>query len=317
MDLANCFETHYYLTNSGHQIDAIVRNKCEAELLEILITTAERLNVDVTILKDIPRNGGYREWWRIEATKSEKVLITVALLPFLVQIPNPINTYQSYNEKKQNAKLIEKKIEHFDLLNEGLKIDNELKKKDLDKIVNELNRDSKIIKNKSNFYSHLEKCKYIDKVGFSEIDEEFKPISNEKVVHRKDFHKYIITPENLFPETDDNAIIEITAPNLSAGTVKWRGIYNDIQIKFDMKDKQYLTEVYGQKVSFSKGSKIRCVLQMEREKDEAGEVKIINYSVITVIEKIDGENSYETAQGKSYRKNKAKKNPNIQSKLFD
>jgi hypothetical protein len=316
MDLANRFETHYYLTNSGHQIDAIVRNKCEAELLEILITTAERLNADVTILKDIPRNGGYRESWKINARIGIAGLL-VSILHLYVSVQSSKNTFQSDTEKNQNAILIEKKIEHLDLLNEGLKIDNELKKKDLDKIVNELNRDSKIIKNKSNFYSHLEKCKDIDKVGFSEIDEEFKPISNEKTVHRKDFYKYIITPENLFPETDDNAIIEITAPNLSAGTVKWRGIYNDIQIKFDMKDKQYLTEVYGQKVSFSKGSKIRCVLQMEREKDEAGEVKIINYSVITVIEKIDGENSYETAQGKSYRKNKAKKTPNIQSNLFD
>lgn len=236
MDLANRFETHYYLTNSGHQIDAIVRNKCEAELLEILITTAERLNVDITILKDIPRNGGYRESWKIRTRiVIAGLLIDIVLLAVSVQSLK--NTFQSDTEKNQNAILIEKKIEHLDLLNEGLKIDNELKKKDLDKIVNELNRDSKIIKNKSNFYSHLEKCKDIDKVGFSEIDEEFKPISNEKIVHRKDFYKYIITPENLFPETDDNAIIEITAPNLSAGTVKWRGIYNDIQIKFDMKDK--------------------------------------------------------------------------------
>ena len=54
---------------------------------------------------------------------------------------------------------------------------------------------------------------------------------------------------------------------------------------------------------------------MHRELDEVGEIKITDYAVTTVIEKIDGDHIIETRQGKKYRR--AKKLAESQGDLFN
>jgi hypothetical protein len=82
-----------------------------------------------------------------------------------------------------------------------------------------------------------------------------------------------------------------------------------------MQDSAFRDAVLFENIPFQHGSKIICVLVIHRELDELGEIRITGYSVTTVIEKIDGDTSLETMQGKKYRY--AKKMTEAQADLFN
>ena len=82
-----------------------------------------------------------------------------------------------------------------------------------------------------------------------------------------------------------------------------------------MQDSAFRDAVLLENISFQHGTKIVCVLVMHRELDEIGEIKITDYAVTTVIEKVDGDHAIETIQGKEYRH--AKKLAKSQGNLFN
>ncbi|ENM3825773.1 hypothetical protein AB5A11_003551 [Vibrio cholerae] len=49
MNQADKLEIHYYFNDESHNIDAIVRNKCEAEILAILLEAANILSSNNSI----------------------------------------------------------------------------------------------------------------------------------------------------------------------------------------------------------------------------------------------------------------------------
>jgi hypothetical protein len=63
----------------------------------------------------------------------------------------------------------------------------------------------------------------------------------------------------------EDAQIEIVAPVLSAGDAKWKGIYNDLPISFEMNDQVFKQAVLGKQISFKNGDMIVCVLEIHRE----------------------------------------------------
>jgi hypothetical protein len=71
-----------------------------------------------------------------------------------------------------------------------------------------------------------------------------------------------------------------------------------------MTDAEFKNAVLLEQVAFQHGSCISCVLHVHRKFDEIGEVEIIGYSVVTVIEKTDGGQTHETPQGKKHRAHK-------------
>ena len=58
MTTATKFELHYFLSNDIHSIDAILRNKCEAELLAIVYEAISIMGLDVTIEAEALQEGG-------------------------------------------------------------------------------------------------------------------------------------------------------------------------------------------------------------------------------------------------------------------
>ena len=45
-EMADKLELHYYLNNESHVMDALVRNKCEAELLAIIFDVSDLLGFE-------------------------------------------------------------------------------------------------------------------------------------------------------------------------------------------------------------------------------------------------------------------------------
>lgn len=62
MEVANKFELHYYLNDESHQINAFLRNKCEAELLAIISEISAILDIEVELVATAVKEGGFREF---------------------------------------------------------------------------------------------------------------------------------------------------------------------------------------------------------------------------------------------------------------
>lgn len=72
-------------------------------------------------------------------------------------------------------------------------------------------------------------------------------------------------------------------------------------ISFETQDSAFRDAVLLENIFFQHGTKIACILVTHREPDEIGESKITDYAVTAVIEKIHGDHTNETVQGKKYR----------------
>lgn len=313
MSSANRLELHYYFQDNTHEIDALVRNKCEAELLAIMQEAATLLEVDATLLAEAYREGGFRDIWKLLGKNANNLTVLVLIVQVIIAAIPLLGNENSDLEKELNKLGIEEKKLQIEKLKRELK-NTEQNPEAINQAANVVGSSLKIIKRKSNFYEHLEKYPKVEKVGFSALNDRLAPISDERLVLRSDFPKFVLSTNKLRSEEDDNALIEIISPVLKEGRYRWKGVYKDVPISFEMQDASFRDAVLLHNIPFQHGTKINCVLVMHRELDEIGEIKITGYAVTTVIEKIDGDQSIETPQGSKYRH--AKKLAESQGELF-
>jgi len=300
MEAANKFELHYYLKDGAHQINALIRNKCEAELLAIVTEIATILDVEAELVATAAREGGFRDFWDVIKGNASaiSVVLMVAQLMFTIA-PMLHESEKEELEKELNRLQIEEAKLNVEKLRKEVKDSNPSPEK-AEKISRILSKNLRIIKRKSNFYSMLSERPEIIKIGLAILDSEFSPRFAERQVARHEFRKHILHSNKLRSE-EVEAEIEIVSPVLKEGRYKWKGLYNEQPIGFDMLDLAFRDMVLLDSIPFQHGSSIICVLRIERELDEVGDVRITGYAVTTVIEKVDGNISIETMQGKKYR----------------
>lgn len=302
MGCADKLELHYYFADDSHNIDAVVRNRCEAEILAILIEAADILNIDVSVNSEAFSEGGFREFWRLLGTHGNQITILLAIVSIILsRVPVSDPEIEALEKEIKQLTIEEKKLNI-----QKLKL--ELQEKPVEKIDKTLVRKAasyvdkslKFVKRRSNLYSHLNGYHKVKKVGFNVLSEGFEPIDNERIIERVDFKKFILSSNKLNSEIDDSAMIEIVSPVLKEGRYRWKGIYEEKTITFDMLDAQFKEDVLLEKVAFKHGSTITCVLRIGRELDEVGDVKVTGYAVSTVLEISDGVDVSKTPQGNRY-----------------
>lgn len=296
---ANRLELHYYFNDGSHEIDSLVRNKCEAEILAIIYEASATLGVDAQLVSEAFREGGFRDVWKLINDNSGGIAVILMIVQLAITIAQPFNSEDDELEKELTKLSLEEKKLSIEKLKKELQY-GEVSKEDIAKVSKTISDNLKIIKRKSNFYSHLNKYPKVNKVGIDVLNDDFVSIARELTVKRSDFQKFILKTNKLKSEIDENAAIEIVAPVLKEGRYKWKGIYKDETISFDMRDYVFKDSVIFDNIPFQHGSAIKCVLVIERELDEIGDVKITGYAVTTVLEKIDGDTSVQTTQGKKY-----------------
>ncbi|WP_343817754.1 hypothetical protein [Colwellia asteriadis] len=309
MEAISKLELHYYFNDDSHDIDAITRNKCEAEMLAIVYEVATILDIKTQLVAEIPLEGGFRDKWKALGENSPQlqvILMTVGLLTTI---------YFTYDPESNARK---KELEQLQIQELKLKL-KQLKAKDnIEEIAqitaNKISKNLKIIKRKSNLYTHLNNNSRIEKVSINVLDSSNIPLHKETVINRQVFREFILSTNKLRAEEDDNAQIELISPVLKDGNYKWKGIYKDQTISFNMYDQKFKESIFIDGLNFHAGTSIICVLRIRRELDEIGEVKIKGYSVPTVIEVLNGQSPHETTQGKAHRH--AKSMYDNQSDLF-
>lgn len=313
---ARKFEIHYYLDDGSHSMNAFIKNKCEAEFLEIVKEISKVFDISLTLEAQALEEGGIREIWKVVGNNASQITLVLIIVQILL----------SFIPTKDKELVVIQDEELIALQKEDLRLSIQERKQRIEKAVEEPNEvtikeaaeaadlNYKIIRRKSNFYKSLQTCKKISHAGFSILDESDCKVGEEKIVERQHFSRFILEEDELKPITTDDAVIDIVAPVLTDGRAKWKGIYNGEHISFDMNDLDFKHKVLNKQVSFRNGTQIVCVLTVRNKLNEAGEVTLIGYTVNTVLKFGEIGAIEETSGGRTYKQ--AKKMQENQGTLF-
>lgn len=299
----NTIELHYWFNDDSHTMHTLIFNKCEHEFLGIAKEIAQKLKVDVEIETEPLGEGGLRSWFKFKAQNKDSIKLAVIIYLVTNVLGTPITTtleeltriaIQSVFESEEVKNLKEQK-QIAELKYDIAILETETAK--LSKTI-----DENILKKKrSNYYENISSCNKIEKVSVSIKDGSQANIFLQKVVLRADFPNYIMTSDDIEPDSDENAVIEIISPVLKKGKYKWTGIYNGEVILFTMKSNEFKTLIQTGKVLFKNGSAINCYLIANKKINTEGEVKISGYEVVLVNHYFENEKPVETPEGKHNR----------------
>ena len=301
MEGAEHFGLHYYLQHESHSMDAVVRNKCEREILAVFFEVAKQLNVPVAVETYAYGEGGLKELWKAMGKHNHQLTLVVAVLAVIFSRYPATDSELVALEKEATRLEIEKTRLEIEKLKEDSAEAREHTEQAAEAIACSLQNNGKIAIRRSNYYKLLLDYPKVNSVGYTPRPIDLRP-TPERIVPRQDFPRFILGSDKLPVETDENALIEVFAPVLTEGNYHWRGYYLGKPITFAMLDSQFKDLIIAKKVHFQHGTRLRCVLNVHRKYDELGEVTITGYSVVTVLDQSDTDGDFvETPQGRSYR----------------
>jgi hypothetical protein len=297
----NKIELHYFFDDESHSMNALIRNKCEMNLLGILKEISTVLNARMKVETEAYTEGGLVE--RFVLLSKSEVLRSFAALAFHYILPLEVDIEKAVSEENKNELK-----QRMDKLRRELREreQDEDAKVDMQNFAAIMRSNLKIIKLKSNYYRQLSNCEKVNKLTVQPINAVDALAGKPSIVIRKRFDTHMLVADTLKPETDEKAIIEIVSPVLKTGSYKWKGIYvqNGKMINFAMKDNDFKNQVISESISFKNGTRIECTMESTRKMNEFGETVVTGYSVLTVANKQDGDVTVETPHVKVQRKKK-------------
>ena len=302
-------QLHYFLKDELHSVDAFINNKAEYELLRIFkeVTSILELEGELQFETIAIEEGGIKAFYKLISKKKNKRKIKNALL-YLAGILSVIISDVVSDQIKTDHEYEKLKKEEIRLRIEKLKRDLEDEKtaeQDKTLIIQNLSvfiaETNKVKLFKSNFYSTLLKEEKIEQVSTQRLNENLEPITNENIVPRKDFDKFILHSVDIDPDFRESELIEIVSPVLKKGNMKWKGIYNEKPISFYMRDGEFLTSVINKEISFSNGTSIIADIEFEQKMNEDGDIEIGTISIFNVTDVFEDSKRIETKRKKRNR----------------
>jgi len=250
---------------------------------------ANSIGLNVIIFVEPHAEGGLRDIYNFAVSQKGIGLATwgtllISLLGLVMQIPS-----------KDDRMLSKLSVVKAQLEIEKLQLEiAQLKKDDQEtNIIESIQNNVKIRRQKSNFYSKAIECRKIQKIEISGIEFETERVSSRDTISidRKDFFKFVENDIIIPTETIENAIIEIIAPVLVMSKLQWKGILKGIEnkkIDFKMLDNDFRNDVLRQKITFRHGSHIECALELHKKVDIDGNIIVSKYDVVAVTQFYDG-----------------------------
>ena len=294
---AEKLELHYFFDDESHFMDAFIRNKCEADLLAIAKEVAEQLGIHIELDSEALAEGGLVDFLKVQV-KNHPLLSAVFIGILINVLSNELTTDRELVALQKEAYRLQ--IEKFK--HELQATNTVVAVRSTEMTANAVFENNTIRKRRSNFYSGLMQYQKVSALDWVGVDSKNKQTDKPKSVKRTDFHKFILTSDELEPIVDENATIEIIAPVLKTGKYKWRGIYKGESIPFSMQDDTFKKQVLEGAVSFINGTCIDCVLTIFRKLDECG-LELVSGYTAEVVSKIHNEEaSVVTPQGKKYKR---------------
>lgn len=290
------FKVHYHLRNGSHEMDALVRNRCEAEILGLLREVSRILDVEFKVDVVPPEPGGWEEHILLIGQYQEQIT-------FLRDIVGSIFTmgatalggalfvrHKLKHAKQQTtlndlaiekARLEVKKLAREDDSAEG-KPNGELPIElplTAEEIAAALLGRKKVQLKRSNLYRNLASYTQVEAVGFGNSHQKG---ASERIVERQHFERFIVGPEELEPLVYRNVEIEVVSPVLRAGNHNWRGIFEKKSVSFELGDGEFHRQVLDQEVVFQNGTRLICDLEVHQRENEVGEPEVTKRIVVKV-----------------------------------
>jgi len=299
---SNKFQLRYVFDDESHAMNAIVRNICERELLQIFNEVINVLDLDIDLECDAFTDRGLHASWRFAGEDHAQVtLVLAAIFEYLDKAPS--ENKEELSAQMENLQKDNKQIKAaLKEITDGLKDEKVVTDELVHKVVSLLDQDYKLIYYKSNFFKKVNAYSKVVKINTARLNDDNKVIGTAKTLAKKQFQRFILKSDKLPPNVDEDATIELIAPVLKQGKYQWKGLYNGDVINFEMGDDSFKTSVFNKQIEFYNGSTIQCVLSQTQKMDELGQVKITKSEVITVLEHNVKEGIKETEQGKKFKK---------------
>ena len=296
-------ELHYWLNDGTHTLNAHIFNKCECEFLGIANELSKALRLPVEIEVEPIGEGGIRAWFKFK--KKTKDALKLAVLIFLLTdiLGAPLKTSLECLTQQVLEKIFEdpeiKRLEKEKKVAE-LELDIAKAKAETERLCGEID-ENKIKKKRSNYYETASQSKKIEKISIIATDAGKEFDFNKKDVLAADFKHFVMTSDDVEPDVDETAIIEIISPVLKKGKYPWVGIYNGEVIQFKMKSNEFKGMVLNGQVPFKNGSSITCLLVTNKRIDNEGDIKITGHEVTEVYSFFENDSPIETPEGKRKR----------------
>ena len=290
------FKVHYHIAKGLHQMDAIARNRAEAELLALMRELSGTIGAPFQVETKAREEGGVVELWNLVFQHKEQIAFVMAILgPLLSAAPfYKAKLRQSKQQTVMNELTIQKlKLElaekedaaveraekkQRDGKTDALPLEPPLTPEEVAKAL--LSR-KKIARRRSNYDERLIEDPRIEAVGFAPTHRRAAP---EQVVQRGNFTDFVVARADLEPLVYRDVPIEVVSPVLRSGGLKWRGVFDKKVISFDLEDREFKDRVTAKRVQFQNGTQLRCDLEVLQREDETGDVEIAGYVVSAVHE---------------------------------
>lgn len=245
------------------------------------------MEISIHLETEPTEEGGFKETWKFLGKNSIQITLIISVAATLLS-RFPV----------ENEKLTELQIEN-------LKLDNEIKRKELEKLNIELLQEHQdltdeklkdsinlVVKNykiswrKSNLYRKLNNYAKIDSIEIQRFKNKI-PVGPPRKVLKDSFQKFILKSDDLPNLETENAIIDVISPAIKSGKFRWKGFYNNEIINFEMNHYQFKTHVLRGNVHFSNTFSIKVDMTQIRKIDQEGNVKVTNTIVNRVIATIE------------------------------
>ena len=292
IEKSNGLQLHYYFDDDSHSINSIVRNECEKEILYIIKEISETLGLQLDLETLPTKEGGFKEKWKLLGKNSTQISLIVAIaLGVLSRFPvenEELTTLQIENLKLDNE-IKRKELKKLNL--DQLKEESELDQKIILDSVNIVNKNYKVSWRKSNLYKKLQnypKVEYIDVLRLQDDE----PVGTPRTVQKNQFSMFILRTDDLPKLELERVKIDVATPAIKRN-FRWKGFYNEKIINFLMEDNDFNNKVFNGKMHFSNRYSIEVEMTQERKINNEGDIIVKDSIVHKVFASIDGESRIE------------------------
>lgn len=316
MDYPTKLQLHHYFNDGSHRMDALIRNKAEAEFLAVLHEVADLLDIPFQVETEAVKPGGLVDIWSFLGDSQTQIALLISIFS-LVMTFRALEDRETKKLKKEELKLAleERRIK---IQQEKLSLHEKHKQQhtEIAKLIVE--QSDKVLKRRSNFYKQLSHIHKLQSVSYTVLDQKDRALSTEQQVNRASFVDYIHVMDRLAPEIHESVEIEVITPVLHPQnhSDKWKGLYQGKMIVFSMGDEVFLQEIINRQIAFRHGSVLQCNLRINRKINEVGEVVVVSYVVEHVYEHRVESSLYQHQASMSYKQKKKTRKAYHQGDLF-
>ena len=317
LKFANKLELRYVFNDRSCYMDAWILQRCEKEVLTLVRALADMLDVKLRVYNEPhDKMNGFREKLAVAGEDSRAISVVINMFMRIMSCPSlSVGGQLLVDRSEEDEAQMQKEIA---LLRRGLRL-KDPSVTPSKRLLELLNSSPRFCKCKSNFFEALKGYPKVVKLTMRELNEKDRSRSGSLEVKREQFDYFILRTDELPTIKDNRASIEIISPVLKDSKYRWKGIYNKggETIDFYMQDEEFKKQMFDDKVSFTSGMCIDCVLEINRRLSELGEVINVSYVVTTVIRTRFDKLEVVTPQGKRHLRKLGAERKQLTLDLFD